>query len=148
MKLSRDERRLKPEDLRDELINTLSGSDCVGLAYEAVTWRTTTQTRRLERWTNQYSFRLWLRGFSVWGCHVTNDRLKPEDSRDELINTLSGSDCRGLAYEAVTWRTTTQTRRLKRWTNQYSFRLWLRGFSVWSCHVTNDDSNPKTREMN
>ncbi len=31
-----------------------------------------------------------------------NERLKPEDSRDELINSLSGSYCIGLAYEAVT----------------------------------------------
>ncbi len=31
-----------------------------------------------------------------------NERLKPEDSRDELITSLSGSDCVGLAYEAVT----------------------------------------------
>ncbi len=31
-----------------------------------------------------------------------NERLKPEDSIDELINSLSGSYCIGLAYEAVT----------------------------------------------
>ncbi len=31
-----------------------------------------------------------------------NERLKPEDSIDELINSLSGSDCIGLAYESVT----------------------------------------------
>ncbi len=31
-----------------------------------------------------------------------SERLKPEDSRDELINSLSGSDCIGLVYEAVT----------------------------------------------
>ncbi len=29
--------------------------------------------------------------FSLWGCHVTNKRLNTEDSRDELINSLSGS---------------------------------------------------------
>ncbi len=39
----------------------------------------------------QFSFRLWLHRFSLWGCHVMNERLKPEDSRDELINSLSGS---------------------------------------------------------
>ncbi len=33
---------------------------------------------------------------------MMNERLKPEDSRDELINSLSGSDCIGLVYEAVT----------------------------------------------
>ncbi len=32
-----NERLKKPEDLRDELINSLSGSYCIGLAYEAVT---------------------------------------------------------------------------------------------------------------
>ncbi len=31
-----------------------------------------------------------------------NERLKPEDSLDELINSLSGSDCIGLSYGAVT----------------------------------------------
>ncbi len=31
-----------------------------------------------------------------------NERLKPEDLRGELINSLSGSYCIGLAYEAVT----------------------------------------------
>ncbi len=31
-----------------------------------------------------------------------NERLKPEDSKSELINSLSGSDCIGLAYGAVT----------------------------------------------
>ncbi len=31
-----------------------------------------------------------------------NERLKPEDSEGELINSLSGSNCIGLAYEAVT----------------------------------------------
>ncbi len=31
-----------------------------------------------------------------------NERLKPEDSGVELINSLSGSYCIGLAYEAVT----------------------------------------------
>ncbi len=30
-----------------------------------------------------------------------NERLKLEDSRDELINSLSGSDCIGYAYVAV-----------------------------------------------
>ncbi len=28
-----------------------------------------------------------------------NERLKPEDLIDELINSLSGSDCIGLVYE-------------------------------------------------
>ncbi len=32
-----NERLEKPEDLRDELINSLSDSDCIGLTYEAVT---------------------------------------------------------------------------------------------------------------
>ncbi len=32
---------------------------------------------------------------------MMNERLKPEDSRDELINSLSGSDCIGLVHEAV-----------------------------------------------
>ncbi len=46
-------------------------------------------------------------------CRMMNERLKPEDSRDELVNSLSGSHCIGLAYEAVNERTT-QTRRLVR----------------------------------
>ncbi len=50
-------------------------------------------------------FSLRLHRFSLWGCHVMNERLKPEDSRDELINSLSGSDCIGYAYGAVTWWT-------------------------------------------
>ncbi len=33
---------------------------------------------------------------------MMNERLKPEDSGDELINSLSGSDCIGLVYETVT----------------------------------------------
>ncbi len=33
---------------------------------------------------------------------MMNERLKPEDSRDELINSHSGSDSIGLVYEAVT----------------------------------------------
>ncbi len=33
---------------------------------------------------------------------MMNERLKPEDLIDELINSLSGSDCIGLAYETVT----------------------------------------------
>ncbi len=28
-----------------------------------------------------------------------NERLKPEDSRDELITSLSGSDCIGLVMD-------------------------------------------------
>ncbi len=39
-----------------------------------------------------------LTNFSIQCCHVTwqkNERLKPEDSGDELINSLSGSDCIG-----------------------------------------------------
>ncbi len=39
-----------------------------------------------------------LTNFSIQCCHVTwqkNERLKPEDSIDELINSLSGSDCIG-----------------------------------------------------
>ncbi len=31
-----------------------------------------------------------------------NERLKPKDSIDELINSLSGSDCIGLVYGVVT----------------------------------------------
>ncbi len=31
-----------------------------------------------------------------------NERLKPKDSRDELIKSLSGSDCIGLTYGTVT----------------------------------------------
>ncbi len=37
MRLSRDERTTQTEDSRDELINSLSGSDCIGLVHEAVT---------------------------------------------------------------------------------------------------------------
>ncbi len=33
---------------------------------------------------------------------MMNERLKPEDLIDELINSLSGSDCIGLVHEAVT----------------------------------------------
>ncbi len=40
----------------------------------------------------QFSFRLRLHRLSLQGCHVMNERLKPEDLRDELINSLSGSD--------------------------------------------------------
>ncbi len=39
---------------------------------------------------NIKSFSLRLHKFSL--CHVMNEQLKPEDSRDELINSLSGSD--------------------------------------------------------
>ncbi len=38
-------------------------------------------------------FSLRLHRFSLWCYHVINERLKPEDSRDELINSLSGSYC-------------------------------------------------------
>ncbi len=51
--------------------------------------------------------------------HVMNERLQPEDSRDELINSLSGS------Y----FISHVMNERLKpedsRWTNQFSFRLVL-----------------------
>ncbi len=33
---------------------------------------------------------------------MMNERLKPEDLIDELINSLSGSDCIGLVHETVT----------------------------------------------
>ncbi len=49
-----------------------------------------------------------LTNFSIQCCHVMwqkNERIKPKNSRDELINSLSGSDCIGLVYEAVTWWT-------------------------------------------
>ncbi len=42
----------------------------------------TTQTRRLDRLTNQFSFWLILHWLSLRGCHVMNERLKPEDSTD------------------------------------------------------------------
>ncbi|KAI2644498.1 Hemicentin-2 [Labeo rohita] len=29
----------------------------------------------------------------LWGCHAMNERLEPEDSRDERINSFSGSHC-------------------------------------------------------
>ncbi len=48
------------------------------------------------------TFSLRLHRFSLWGGHVMNERLKPEDSRDELINSLSGSNCIALAYGTVT----------------------------------------------
>ncbi len=32
---------------------------------------------------------------SLWGCHLMNERLKPEVSKGELINSLSGSCCIG-----------------------------------------------------
>ncbi len=37
---SRDKRTNDSKDSIDELINSLSGSNCIGLAYEAVTWWT------------------------------------------------------------------------------------------------------------
>ncbi len=46
--------------------------------------------------TNQLSFRLILHWLSLRGCHVMNERLeKNEDSKSELINSLSGSYCIG-----------------------------------------------------
>ncbi len=39
----------------------------------------------------------------LWGCHMMNERLQPEDSKGELIHSLSGSYCIGLTYGAVTW---------------------------------------------
>ncbi len=43
-----------------------------------------------------------LHRFSLWCCNVINERLKPEDSKGELINFLSSSDGIGHTYEAVT----------------------------------------------
>ncbi len=34
-----------------------------------------------------------LHRFSLWCCNVMNERLKPEDSKGELINYLSGLYC-------------------------------------------------------
>ncbi len=64
-------------------------------------------------------FSLRLHRFSLLGCHVMNERLKPEDSGGELINSLSGSNCIGLAYEAVTWWTndSKNPKTRNRWTN-------------------------------
>ncbi len=39
------------------------------------------------------SFSLRPHKFSLWGCRVMNERLKPEESKGELINSLSGSYC-------------------------------------------------------
>ncbi len=36
---------------------------------------------------------------------VTSRDKRTNDSIDELINSLSGTNCIGLAYEAVTWWT-------------------------------------------
>ncbi len=38
-----------------------------------VTWQKNERLERLERWTNQFSFRLILHRFSLWGCHVMNE---------------------------------------------------------------------------
>ncbi len=69
-----------------------------------ITWQ---KNERLERWINRFSLQLILHRFKfrLRGCHMTNERLKPEDSRDELINYLSSSYCIGLSfvYGAVTW---------------------------------------------
>ncbi len=65
------------------------------------TWQ---KNKRLERWT-QLSFRLRLHWLSLWGFNVMNEQVKTKDSKGELINSLSGSDCIGLAYWAVTWWT-------------------------------------------
>ncbi len=40
---------------------------------------------------------------------MMNERLKPEDSGDELINSLSGSDCIGLVMRLSRDERTTQT---------------------------------------
>ncbi len=60
------------------LLLSLFPSDCIGLAYGAVTWwmnDSNPKTREMK-----FSFRLWLHRLRVWGCHVMNERLKkPED---------------------------------------------------------------------
>ncbi len=48
-----------------------------------VTWQKNECLERLERWMNQFSFRLILHRFSLWGCHVMNEWLKPEDMSDK-----------------------------------------------------------------
>ncbi len=49
---------------------------------------------KLKSWLLLLSiFPLDLHRFSLRGCHVMNERLKTEDSRDELINYRSGSYC-------------------------------------------------------
>ncbi len=85
------------------------------------------------KWTN----------FPIQCCHVTwqkNKRLKPEDSRDELINTLSGSDCKCLVNEAVMWWMNDS----KRWTHQFSF--WLRQHR-FSLRLSCDERTTQTRRL-
>ncbi len=107
----------------------------------------TTPTRRLKRWTNPFSFWLILHRFNLWGCHVMNERLQPEDSKGELIHSLSGSYCIGLTYGAVTWwMNDSKPWRLKRWTNPFSFWLILHRFNYGLSLMTND-SNPKTCQI-
>ncbi len=47
----------------------------------------------------------------LWGCHMMNERLQPEDSKGELIHSLSGSYCIGLTYGLSRDERTTQTQR-------------------------------------
>ncbi len=82
-------------DSRDKLICSVSGTDCI-IAY----WAVTGWTNPLEPETNQFCF--WYRlHYSLWGCHWMNDSTRTRDSRDELISSVSGTDCI-IAYGAVT----------------------------------------------
>ncbi len=68
-----------------------------------VTWQKNKLLERLKRWTNQFSFRLILHRFSLRGCHVMNEWLeKPEGSKGELINSLSGLYCISLLWTTNT----------------------------------------------
>ncbi len=91
------------------IIKSLSGSDCIGEAYGAVMWwKNDSKNRRLERWTNKFSFRLILHWLSLWGCHVMKEWLeKPEDSKQ--VNYLTNSStkpvgCCPCATERITHR--------------------------------------------
>ncbi len=69
-----------------------------------------------------------------------NERLKREDSKGEPINYLSGSDCIGLAYGAVTWWTNDSNPKTRK-VNQSILFPALTALLTWG---TNDSKNPKT----
>ncbi len=69
--------------------------------------RMTRKTRSLERWTNQFSFRLRLHRLSLWGCHVMNERLDSKNPKTRNRWTNSSTEpieCCACATERITPR--------------------------------------------
>ncbi len=129
----------KGNTLKSWLLLSLSlfPSDCIGLAYEAVTWWTNdsnpkTRDELINSLSGSNCIGLVYEAVTWW----TNDS-NPK-TRDELINSLSGSNSIGYAYGAVTWWTndSKNPKTRNRWTNSVQ--------NLYVAHARLNESLPET----